>query len=304
MESILIAIDKYAEMLNNTYVDPNIFITYTTITGVLFMARYVFMTGMKKQICRKKQQKYYVVMHLGIEFFIAYILGYLLIKVTTANPTSYIVNFIFAPMFGFITGIFADQKFFVPLENGTIFSLNKKKSRSGDGTTNNININIENGQVDECTDLAPYDQHVEHLNMEIADSDNFNMLIIAAINELKDIQHAHGVSIEESNKKIDTSLDILSKLKESAINDKKADLKKMIYDCLNQGYATPAQNDKITYSYNSYTLLGANGEIKALYENHYLKLEVHEDRRKKPRNPQDEENDELPPICEYGKYDY
>jgi hypothetical protein len=51
----------------------------------------------------------------------------------------------------------------------------------------------------------------------------------------------------------------------------------LIYTCLNQGFATPEQNDKITLLYTAYEALGGNHEIKSLYYEHYLKLPVHDD---------------------------
>ena len=66
--------------------------------------------------------------------------------------------------------------------------------------------------------------------------------------------------------------------------NKKIELKKLIYDCLNQEYATPEQNDRITSFYHAYRRLGGNHEVESLYNDHYIKLPVHEDRRVSNQN--------------------
>lgn len=301
-------IDEFASILGETQLDPNTFITYTIIMIIIFFIRYEMMDSIKTVECGRKKTQSYILTHLCIELFIAYVIGYSVIKLTSANPENYAVNYIIAPMIGFIIGIFADTKFFIPLEKSTIFNINKKKSKdSGDGDDSNttVNINIDsvpNIEQDIVLSDTFHPEYASHLDKDIVDTENFDSLIIDSINSLKDAYYSHSISIRDNTRKIEESLDILSRLKESAMNDKKIELKKMIYDCLNRGFATPAENDKITYSYNSYTLLGGNGDIKTLYEDHYLKLEVHEERRKIPR-VMHESYDDYAPVCEYGKYD-
>ena len=302
MESIIKMVDKYATMLNDVYVDPDLFIVFSVILLALFAIRFVVLTNMETSKLNNNSTTSYVFCHICIEFFIAYLVCYLIIKLTTANTESYIINYVVAPMFGFLLGVFADNKVFIPLENNTSFGNYTKKffKQSKDSATNQVNININ--QPVEDTDIVPVNHHSPHIDKDVVDSENFGPTVIDAINELKDIQYVHSKSIEDNSKKLDESINILTRLKESEMNDKKIELKRMIYQCLNNGFATPAENDKITLSYNSYRGLGGNGEVKSLYENHYLKLEVHEDRRKRYRPPVEgylEDN----PRCEYGKYD-
>ena len=60
----------------------------------------------------------------------------------------------------------------------------------------------------------------------------------------------------------------------------KIELKKLIYSCLNKGYATPEENDKIITFYSAYVGLGGNHEVKCLYEDHYVKLPIHSEENK------------------------
>ena len=64
--------------------------------------------------------------------------------------------------------------------------------------------------------------------------------------------------------------------------NKKIELKRLMYDCLNKGFATPAENDKITMYFHSYSALGGNHEVETLYKEHYINLKVHEERRENP----------------------
>ena len=303
MESVIDAVDKYAILLNDVYVDPDIFIAFSVILLALFCIRYIVLTNIETNKLKNDCPHSYVFCHICIELFIAYLICYFIIKLTSANPGSYIVNYIIAPMSGFLIGIFVDDKIFIPLESNTNFGTYTKKvfRQSNDSSSNQVNINI-NQQVAEQNEIVPIDAQSPHLDKNIVDSDNFGLIVINTINEMKVIQHSQAKIIESNSKKLDESVIILTRLKETEMNDKKVELKRMIYNCLNNGYATPAENDKITLFYNSYRSLDGNGDIKSLYENHYLKLEVHEDRRKgyiPPVGGYLEEN----PRCEYGKYD-
>lgn len=303
MESVINAVDKYATLLNDVYVDPDIFIVFSVILLALFCIRYIVLTNIETNKLKSDCSHSYVFCHICIELFIAYLICYFTIKLTSANPDSYIVNYIIAPMFGFLVGIFADNKIFIPLESNTNFGTYTKKlfKQSNDSSSNQVNINI-NQQTAEPNEIVPIDTQSPHLDKDIVDSDNFGLIVIDTINEMKDVQYSQAKIIENNSKKLDESVTILTRLKESEMNDKKVELKRMIYKCLNNGYATPAENDKITLFYNSYRSLGGNGDIKSLYENHYLKLGVHEDRRKRYRPPVEEYLEENP-RCEYGKYD-
>ena len=125
----------------------------------------------------------------------------------------------------------------------------------------------------------------EHVNQKIntiskhaSDSEIENILdVISDVNDNQQIMSEEIKSMKEDISSIDTTLDTI---RETMMTDKKFKLKKMIYECLNQGFATPEQNDMISADFMNYTALHGNGEIKKLYEDHYIKLQVHEDRRK------------------------
>lgn len=300
-------VDEFASILGENRVDPNTFITYTVIMIIIFFGRYEMMDNTKSVECGRKKTQSYILTHLCIELFIAYVIGYSVIKMTSADPENYAVNYIIAPMIGFILGVFADTKFFMPLEKSTIFNISKKKSKDNkddeSNTTVNINIDGANNVDSELlhSDLI-HPEHISHLDKDIVDSEDFNSLIIDSINSLKDAYCSHSVIINNNTKKIDESLEILSKLRESAMNDKRVELKAMMYECLSRGFVTPVENDKITLSYHSYVLLGGNSEIKSLYEDHYLNLKIHEEGYISSKRMYEKDEDHAP-ICEYGKYD-
>ena len=82
--------------------------------------------------------------------------------------------------------------------------------------------------------------------------------------------------------KIDAGMDKREELKQqvSSLKDKKERALKVA----GNKYATPEQNDRITSFYYAYRKLGGNHEVESLYEDHYLKLPVHEDRRVSNQN--------------------
>ena len=121
-------------------------------------------------------------------------------------------------------------------------------------------------------------QKINTISKHASDSEIENILdVISDVNDNQQIMSEEIKSMKEDISSIDTTLDTI---RETMMTDKKFKLKKMIYECLNQGFATPEQNDMISADFMNYTALHGNGEIKKLYEDHYIKLQVHEDRRK------------------------
>lgn len=289
--SIPKVVDKYSKMLEEVYFHPVIFIMLVLILIAVFYIRYntwVKMgSGLKKE--DKKEFKIYVLSHILIELLLAFIISYIIIKLTHANLTNYIVNCIFAPGLGTITAIYIDNCFFIKLVD------TKKSSSDGekdDDNDTNIYVNIGTG-ADVSTPIfsggastmpIPHKFH-EHVNQKIntiskhaSDSEIENILdVISDVNDNQQIMSEEIKSMKEDISSIDTTLDTI---RETMMIDKKFKLKKMIYECLNKGFATPEQNDMISADFLNYTALHGNGEIKKLYEDHYVKLQVHEDRRK------------------------
>ena len=289
-------LDYYFGIFDQTYVKPIIFIEFTTILILVFLIRYLMLYHIEKN---KNKKKYigdlksislYIIGHCAIELLVSFFICYCLIKLTHANPQSYIINMIAAPSLGVIIAIYLDNRILIPIENATglgnvfIKLNNKKKSNDKSGgnsgnSTSNVTINIGTQQetkIPDMTILKPSSVS-DLLSDDIADDEDFNSKIINAVNEIKKEQATQFEIINSNTAKLESTISDLAILKESEMINKKIELKKMIYACLNKGYATPEENDKITMYYYSYTSLGGNHEVESLYKNHYLKLPVHED---------------------------
>ena len=289
-------LDYYFGIFDQTYVKPIIFIEFTTILILVFLIRYFMLYTIEKN---KNKKKYigdlksislYIIGHCAIELLVSFFICYCLIKLTHANPQSYIINMIAAPSLGVIIAIYLDNRILIPIENATglgnvfIKLNNKKKSDDKSGgnsgnSTSNVTINIGTQQetkIPDMTILKPSSVS-DLLSDDIADDEDFNSKIINAVNEIKKEQAMQIEIINNNTAKLESTISDLAVLKESEMINKKIELKKMIYACLNKGYATPEENDKITMYYYSYTSLGGNHEVESLYKNHYLKLPVHED---------------------------
>ena len=280
-------IDKYSDMIDKQYVDPILFIEFTivllSVSIINFLILYNYEISKSKKVKTEREKKYimlYVLGHTFLELIISYIICYSIIKLTHANPSSYILNMIIAPAVGFISAIIIDNKLIIPLQKssgfGTIFN-SKKSDDKKSSDSKEINITINNGQTENNSNLPVLDnnQSDEYLDKDLADSEEFNETIIDTINNIKHEQSVQSKKIDENTIRLENAIECLNILKESEMINKKIELKKMIYACLNQGYATPEQNDRITQFYHSYISLGGNHEVESLYNNHYLKLPIH-----------------------------
>lgn len=333
-------LEYYFNKFDAVYVAPIVFIEFTIVLLLIFIIRWQLLFNIeknKKKIApdKLKQINSYLFGHCGLEAIAAFFICYCLVKLTNASPDSYIINIGAAPIISSIAAIYLDNKFILPFESdnaiGNLYGeLNGKKNKKSDGSggsdsskssENSVTINI-NSDKKEDRFVAPSLQIIkpqtlsekfDKLSEDIADDEDFNIKIINAINTIKEEQSNQSTAINDNNEKLTQNLIELQILKESAMIDKKLALKSMIYECLNQGYATPEQNDRVTMYYHSYKALGGNHEVETLYEQHYLKLQVHEDRRK----PQSFDNAvyidsegkcmpdrrEVPRIYKYGELD-
>lgn len=288
-------VEFYGNKFDSILVDFKIFIGLVLILAFVFSIRFLILRDIEKDKSkRKKLEKStiaYIISHTLMELLLSFLLSYIIIKLTNANPESYIINFVAAPAFGTLASVYLDNKILMPLEsNSAIGGLYKKKksseSKKDDSNSGNtININIDNSKDD---DNDTKNHHVIHnsnnkdlklLNESDIDSEDFNLKVVEAINSIKNEQFDQGNTINENSVKLEDTIESINILRETEIVNKRIELKKMIYDCLNQGYAKPDQNDKITSFYHAYRKLDGNHEMESLYEEHYLKLGVHEDRR-------------------------
>lgn len=285
-------IDQYSHMLEDVYFHPMIFIMLVLILLAVFYIRYNTWVRMGDGIKNedKKEFKVYVLSHILIELLIAFIISYIIIKLTNANLTNYIVNCIFAPGIGTIIAIYLDNRFFIKLVEP---KSSNSDDKDDDDKDTNIYVNIgsqPNGDTPifsggTTTMPIPMKFHdnvrekINSLGTHASDAEIENILnVISDVNDNQQIMSEEIKSMKTDISSIDLTLDTI---RETMMTDKKFKLKKSIYECLDQGFATPEQNDIISADFMNYTAMHGNGEIKKLYEDHYLKLSVHEDRRRK-----------------------
>ncbi len=279
----------YTKKFSELYVDPKIFIEYNLILLIAFLIRLGVLykiESRKKAKANEKQNKYtYIFGHIGIEWFIATLVTYFIVKSTNALLDSYIINLMIAPFAGFIAGLYIDLKLLIPAEAntpmGSLMSIKSKKESKSDDTTVNININSYPDHKEEESINDDPMMNIRKLDEKILeDEENFNTSILNAINEVISVQNSHSKKIDDTDDKLNSIIVSIDHLRESDMIDKQVSLKHMIYKCLNNGFATPEENDKITKLYYAYhELLGGNHEVETLYEDHYLKLPIHEERR-------------------------
>jgi hypothetical protein len=294
MGDVLTAIDNFSSMISGIHIGVETIGCFSLTLVMLFVVRTIMLLKMEITGYKKTKNKLYIIGHICIEAAIGFIIGYLIMVLISSEVRNMFLDYIIAPLLGFLAGVFIDNKFFIPLEEKSHLGTYKTKEELPKAIESNNTVS-DSTQVTSLHTKSKNTDKVNHLDDEIADSDNFNLLVIRAINELKDIQYDHKNNIETNSNKLDEALSILYKLKENEIQNKRLELKDLIYRCLNQGYATPAENDKVTMIYNAYIEFDdfdINEDITTLYHNHYLKLGVHEDRRVTDRG------------CTYGEFDH
>lgn len=270
-------ISAYFEQVANTELQLSVIVTYTIIMLVIYIARlFVVYRAKKVQHDLRRDRWGFTIGHIVMQFIISYIVGWSVILLTFNNDINIFINYVIAPFIGFLAGIYIDNKFLLPLD--TVY--NSKKSSSGktssSGDVNNITVNVNNSQPNETNKDKDFILgNIEPLDESIIYSDKFETVMIDTINTIIQSQNAQCEELASQSEKIKRNSSILDALRNNEMINKKIELKKMIYECLNNGYATPEENDKITQYYIAYTELGGNHEIKTLYEQHYLKLPVH-----------------------------
>ena len=271
----------------------------------------------------KQNKKMYIIGHMTIELCIEYTIAYFIIKGIGVNSASYIIIFIIAPALGFLIAIIFDIKVIMKLENGMSIGIPNtsitKKSKTTDNSNNDklgspITVNIngnessnkdnDNNSIKISSPLSYNDTNnkINKLDTDDASSENFNDKLILTVNNIIDIQYKQWNQITTNTNQLQNIQETIDLLRKSELIDKKLEIKSMIYKCLNKGFATPEENDNITLKYQAYRSLGGNHEIESLYENHYLKLSIHEDRRQQDSHV-DIERRAVKSLLPYGEYD-
>ena len=312
-------VSYFGGFFNDIYVHPVIFLEFLTTLLFAFTIRFIVLYNIEKNKgfktnVQRRRMKAYIIGHCIFEYLMGFVLGYIIIKITYANHESYIINMIIAPGVGLILSIYIDNKFIIPLESTNdvgSFTGIRKKTKESNNSNSNVVVNINNGDTNR-NDEENQDHHelavqkkpnnINHLDESLSDDDSFSSKVISSINEIIDLQNQQSMMIDVNTKKITSIIDSVDILKETELIDKKLEIKLMIYNALNAGFVTPEINDQITLKYYAYRKLGGNHEIQTLYEDHYLKLQVHEDRRKNDI-PVEKEKRHLEKKFKYGEFD-
>jgi hypothetical protein len=288
-------INKIFELINNVSkitesgeVIVTVFVELAISILVAFSLRMalIFKSAKIKLFNEKKliKQKAIILNHIGLEVIITFIFSFLLLMMLKTSSNNLIMNMLFVPLLGQIVAIIIDDYYFIPKEADMIFSKFKDTPQVSVQTVKDIA---------EVHDI---------LDMSLINTEDFDPAVVKSINEIKKVQVEHEEKIDAISEKCDSSLDLLLKLQKAGMNDKKVMLKQEIYECLNNGFVTPQQRDKIVVDYESYINdYNGNGEIQDLYEDHFNKLPVHEDRRELNMEVVKERRNEN--KVPYGKYD-
>lgn len=277
--------DKYSITIGNTAYPPILFLWVLCFLFIIFIIKIIIFLNIEKK--RKRKQKLIMLIgRQGLCYTCAVIVSFSLTCIF-ANNSNIILNYFICPAAGYLMSIIFEKKLLGPLESA--YGVEKKCGSSN--SSNNITLNIntdedDDGDTDDrkkqhnISDYTKKPEKTDYISDTEIQSDECSLIVQGKINELIDYRHMAAVEFENIHEELKTQTEILNAMRETMKDDKKLKLEKMIYECLNQGFATPEQNKIITTDYRNYSALGGNGDIKELYEKHYLKLDVHEDRRK------------------------
>lgn len=322
IHDIFDSIDYVSNITQNVVIATTVIVILALELIIMFIARYTIImkiNGIKivKTDPDHIKQKSIIQNHLGYEISIAFLVSLFVISLFNASPQDYIINTMVAPIIGLLTGITIDNVYIIPKQSHSLYVTSsvagisdKAPSAKSNDDSHSVTININNnpeGTSDNHNAKSHHTDssstHLNYLDESLAESDNFNSAIVDSVNSLIDNNISQYEKIQNLEDKSNKTLDLVSKLQESEMIDKKLALKSEIYRCLADGYVQPKDHERICAQYYAYTeLLGGNGEIQQLYNNYFTKLSVHEDRRKSTE-PVDVERRKTDGLCKYGQYD-
>ena len=246
----------------------------------------------------KRKVKIYCASHTAYEFVIGFIATFVLINFTGANPHAFIINAGICPGSGFMIGMIFDRKIIMKLESSNDLDNEYHPKEE------NFNNEAQEQTTNELPIIIDDEEGLNKIDLNTIESCDARLAyrIVNTINEVIDESENHNKKIMEISDKIELFEKIIDILKDTEKNDKKLEIKSLIYKCLNNGFATPEEDAIITNKYNSYmALVDVDNEIKSLFENRYLKLNIHEERRKE--NIPVENDRRKAKEIEYGEFD-
>ena len=227
-----------------------------------------------------KRYRSYVFIHIFVSALFAFIVCSTLVMLVNSN-VNMIWNFLIAPLIGFMISIWFDSEILAKYEDkykifkNPLNESDKESSKKDDhnDTHNEINININNGTDDAGTD----DKFVLEGDQSLTDAKK----IEATINRIIDVQKEQSVILEKHTQELKDQNIMLKSMQTLLKNNIKFELEDMIYEVLDRGYATPAEDKRIRVKYNDYRNNKGNSDLQELYESRYLELDVHEHRESK-----------------------
>ena len=249
--------EYYAKKMADVTIPTDVFAEFSIILLITYVIRLLIIHNMEKER-KDKSSDIYIIAHVVTEFLIAYSISIFIVKCTDAKPDNPIVNMIIAPIVGFISSVVIDAKVIIPLSgennDGTMSILSSrrkkenKKSSPGEGAHSvNITVNNNSGEDNNTDNKSNMLFDPENLlSLEDINTDNFNKKVFDSITTITNGMNKNAKDIEKANKKIAELDEYIGKIKATVINEKRLELKSMIYDCLNHGFVTPKENDKIT----------------------------------------------------------
>lgn len=281
LEDYLQVFEYYFGKFATNNIRPIVWIEFTAVIIIGFLIRgYLWQKVEVDKVINsdeivQRKVKIYCVNHTVYEFIIGFITTFVLINFTGANPHAFVINAGICPGSGFMIGMIFDRKIIMKLESNN--DLENEYHPKEENFNTEIQEQINNEKVDEDNDdtLRKIDLNsIENCDAKLA------YKIVNTINEVIDESENHNKKIMEISDKIELLEKIIVILKDTEKTDKKLEIKSLIYKCLNNEFATPEEDAIITNKYNSYMeLVGSDNEIKSLFENRYLKLNIHEERR-------------------------
>lgn len=285
--NILTFLSEYSIIIGNTTYPPVLFVWVLLFLLILFSIRMIsWIINNKKNIDKNKILSF-IIKQLPC-YLCAVIISFSLTCIF-ANNTNKILNGFICPAIGYLGSIIFDIKFLSQsLKNSTPNNENNKTKKDENKQANNIIVKI-NHKLDEIhtdnIDIKSIDDYTkkpaseDYISDEDISSDDCNKIIKDKINDLVNSRYVEVVEIKKIYEEMKNQTTMLSAICETLKDEKKFELEKMIYECLNQGYATPEQNKVITSNYHNYRSLGGNGDIQELYDKHYLKLPIHDKKK-------------------------
>lgn len=214
-------------------------------------------------------------------FAISVLVSYISI-IITGNAINIILNYFVIPIFSVVVSLYVDGIF---KNNGWIGSkfpdLSARRKGDNESPHQPISIVINNDLDKDDEDNLEYQPDFFHEFPEVSEDKIQEKGSAWYLNILGRNQHILNKRLEKNEEEMLKQSKTLEALRQDRIGEKAIEIEKLIYSALEKQFATPEEDKLIRKKYRLYheVLLG-NSDIAELYNERYLKIPVHEDRRK------------------------